>query len=92
MNYPQSNFVQAGSYPPQQGLGLPLAPQSMMCGQQSSGMMPGMPSSIPSWAQQYNNPATAMMYRQFFDQGDFSRSGYLDQAGLQAALTAAGEY
>jgi len=51
----------------------------------------GMQAGVPSWAQQYNNPGTAGMYQQFFSAGDFSRTGFLDQNGLQAALIAAGE-
>jgi len=46
-------------------------------------------SGIPNWASQYC--AQDPMYASFFAAGDFSRSGYLDEAGLQAALTAAGE-
>lgn len=67
--------VQAGAYPQ----GYPPAPAY---GQPQQG--------IPNWASQYGGQQNPM-YANFFAAGDFTRTGYLDQAGLRAALAAAGE-
>jgi len=96
--YPQGYGVQAGAYPPAyppQQQGYPQQPgygyDAYGNPQMAAGMnqQMGMDSSL--WTQQYNNPATGMQYRSFFDAGDFSRTGFLDQNGLATALMQAGE-
>eukprot|EP01111_Echinosteliopsis_oligospora_P018219 TRINITY_DN821_c0_g1_i1.p1 TRINITY_DN821_c0_g1~~TRINITY_DN821_c0_g1_i1.p1 ORF type:complete len:301 (-),score=100.18 TRINITY_DN821_c0_g1_i1:55-957(-) len=75
----------------QQQMGMGMGQQmDMGMGQQQMGMGMGM-GAASSWTQSYNNPSTAGVYRQFFDAGDFTRTGHLDQAGLRAALMQAGE-
>lgn len=93
MNYYGQNQQLPAGYPP---AGYPPAPigQSLPAGyppMQAGGSYSVAPGGLPNWATQYRSFGQDPMYAQCFAAGDFTRTGFLDEAGLQAALAAAGE-
>jgi len=92
MDYSQG-YVQAGVYPQQPGLY--SGAQGYLQQDMQQNLQQGYPqqacSQQYSWTNEFNNPGTAALYKQFFNAGDYSYSGHLDQNGLQTALLAAGE-
>jgi len=66
-----------------------LIPQQAGVMPQQIGGIPLQARTTPTWTSQYYTQDPN--YARFFEAGDFTRTGLLDSAGLQAALVAAGE-